>query len=68
VIGDVIARVLADLADHPGASATEIGRRLGVDGRMVYLALEVSEQRGRVGRSRTGAKAWRWEIQGGGGG
>lgn len=65
----VIDRTLADLADHPDATANEIAARLGVHGHIVFQVLEAAERDGQARRQdKKAGRAWRWERTPEGGG
>jgi hypothetical protein len=61
-MSDFQTRALTDLAAHPHSSAREIGRRTGIDDRIVFRALNNAAYDGKCQCSREGNQPWRWEI------
>ena len=63
-MSSVLARALADLAEHPDSSARDIGRRIGVNDRHVFAVLDAAAYDGKCQRWHPGGRggAWLWEI------
>ncbi len=61
----ILERALADLAEHPDSSARDIAKRLGVNDRTVFGALDNAAYDGKCQRWHpTGGTGgpWLWEI------
>ena len=61
---DLLARALADLAEHPDSSAREIARRLDANDRDVFHVLDNAAYQGVCQRWRGRSGPWRWELPG----
>jgi hypothetical protein len=62
-MADVITRVLADLAGHPGATAGEIAGRTDTNPHIVFLVLQEAEGHDEARRyrlPRPATRTWRW--------
>lgn len=60
---DVLARVLADLAEHPDSSARDIAGRIGESYAEVFRELDNAAYKGLCHRWRSGRSgAWLWDV------
>jgi hypothetical protein len=60
---DLNVRVMADLAEHPGGTSTQIASRVDGNRHLVYWLLDYARSQGQCRKYREGrSRTWRWEA------